>query len=167
MTERERIIDQLDRAYQGEAWHGPSVCEVIAGLSAAQAAARPVPEAHTIWELVLHIAAWEDAVRRRLEGDRAELSETENWPPVADGSAAAWSKARNALKQAHEGLVAAVGRLDEATLDRPILVQMPSTYATLHGVIQHSLYHTGQIAVLREGGGDCRLTQRFLQELKT
>ena len=69
MTEIDRILDQLKRAFEGGAWHGPSVKEVLHGVTAAQAHARPLPNAHSIWELVQHIAVWEDVGRRRLEGD--------------------------------------------------------------------------------------------------
>ena len=62
MSEIERMLDQLKRAFEGEAWHGPSVKEAIAGVTAAQAHARPLANAHSIWELVQHIAVWE-AVR--------------------------------------------------------------------------------------------------------
>ncbi|PYS87293.1 MAG: DinB family protein, partial [Acidobacteria bacterium] len=73
MTEIERILDQLKRAYEGNAWHGPSVREVLAGITAEQAHARPLPNAHSIWELVHHIAVWENVGRRRLTGDRAAI----------------------------------------------------------------------------------------------
>lgn len=150
MTEIERIVEQMKRAYEGEAWHGSSVRETLAGISAQQAIARPIPNAHSIWELVLHIAAWKVAIRRRLEGDRAELSGQEDWPPVTETSKAAWTAATDMLEQAHRNLIAAVARLDESALHQPILPRMPSVYVTLHGVIQHDLYHTGQIGILKK-----------------
>src|ERR1700694_6011762 len=92
MTEIERILDQLKRAYEGSAWHGPSVREVLAGVTAQQAHARPLQNAHSIWELVHHIAVWENVGRRRLEGDRAEIniSSPADWPPADEVSDAAW-----------------------------------------------------------------------------
>ena len=84
MSEAARIADQLRRAFDGEAWHGDSLFEILEGVTAAQAAARPVKNAHTIWELVLHIAAWDGAVLRRLGGTAVELSDAENFPPVTD-----------------------------------------------------------------------------------
>ena len=140
----------MQRAFEGEAWHGPSVRETLEGISAEKAAARTVPGAHSIWELVLHIAAWKSAVRRRLEGDRAQLTDEENWPPVIETTEAAWGEARKQLERAHLSLVTAVRGLDESRLDGPILEDMPSVYVTLHGVIQHELYHTGQIAILKK-----------------
>ena len=96
MTEIERILDQLKRAFEGNAWHGPSVGEVLAGITANQAHARPLANAHSIWELVRHIGVWEDVGRRRLTGDRAqiEISSPEDWPPPEDTSEAAWEQAR-------------------------------------------------------------------------
>ena len=153
MTETQRILDQLKRAYEGEAWHGPSVRETLEAVSAERAAAHTVPGAHSIWELVLHIAAWKAAVRRRLEGDRAQLTDEENWPPVIETNEAAWSEAKQQLDRTHQSLVTAVAGLDERRLDGPILVDMPSVYVTIHGVIQHELYHTGQIAILKKAAG--------------
>ncbi len=150
MTEVERILDQLNRGFAGEAWHGSAVMEILDGLTARQAAARPLNSAHSIWEILLHIAAWERAVRRRLEGDRAQLSPTEDWPAVNDTDETSWTRAKELLRQAHEELCKAVSEMDDSRLDRPIIEGMSSVYVTLHGVIQHSLYHAGQIAILKK-----------------
>ena len=152
MTEIERILDQLKRAYEGNAWHGPSVGEALAGVNASQAHARPLANAHSIWELVQHIAVWEGAGRRRLEGDRAaiDISSPDDWPPADDTSEAAWEQAKAALDRGHEALREAIARVDESRLDEPILEGMSTVYVTLHGVIQHDLYHAGQIAMLKK-----------------
>ena len=149
-TELERIEDQLKRAFEGGAWHGPSVLEVLKDVTAGQAVARPLPGAHNIWDLVLHIAAWEDACRRRLEGDRAELSDSEDWRAISDTDEAAWERVKALLIDGHRRLRAAIAAADESRLNEPILPGMPSVYVTLHGVIQHDLYHAGQIAILKK-----------------
>jgi uncharacterized damage-inducible protein DinB len=149
-NELERIEDQLKRAFEGEAWHGPSVLEILKDVTAAQAAARPLPGAHNIWELVLHIAAWEEACRRRLEGDRAELSDSEDWRAITGTGEAAWEQVKAFLIEGHRRLRAAIAKVDESRLDEPILPGMPSVYITLHGVIQHDLYHAGQIGILKK-----------------
>lgn len=149
-TELERIQDQLKRAFEGGAWHGPSVLEVLKDVTAGQAVARPLPGAHNIWDLVLHIAAWEDACRRRLEGDRAELSDSEDWRAISHTNEAAWEQVKTLLIEGHRRLRAAIAATDESRLDEPILPGMPSVYVTLHGVIQHDLYHAGQIAILKK-----------------
>jgi uncharacterized damage-inducible protein DinB len=154
MSETDRIRDQFQRAFEGEAWHGPSVLALLEGVTAEQAAAHPIPGAHSIWEVMLHIAAWEDACRRRLEGDPAQLSDDENFPPVADTSQSAWETAKAKLIDGHRRLLAAIAATDDSRLDQPIMVsaEIPfsTAYVTLHGGVQHSLYHAGQIAILKK-----------------
>jgi uncharacterized damage-inducible protein DinB len=150
VSEIKRIQSQLRRAYEGPAWHGPSIKELLSDVNAEKAAARPVAGAHSIWELVLHISAWEDGARRRLSGDRAELSTEEDWPPVKDTDDAAWRKTLEALETSNRRLREALDTVDEARLNEPILEGMSSVYATLHGVVQHGLYHAGQIALLKK-----------------
>ena len=150
MTEIERIIDQLDRAFVGEAWHGPAVIEILEGVTAQQAAAYPLAGGHSIWELALHITAWTRAGSRRLHGERAQLTDAENFPAVTDSSERAWEVVRESIKRAHEELRSAILLLDDSRLNQPIIEGMSSVYVTLHGVIQHSLYHAGQIAILKK-----------------
>ena len=76
MSQTSRLADQIRRSYYGEAWHGDSIEEILTGVNAEMAAAHPLKNAHSIWELVLHIAAWDDAVRRRTAGQDQELVAT-------------------------------------------------------------------------------------------
>jgi uncharacterized damage-inducible protein DinB len=151
MSETRRIISQLRRAYEGEAWHGPSVCELLDGVTADQAARRPIPTAHTIWELVLHIAAWERAARRRIiEWTAEDVRDEENFPAIPDTSEAAWSAAREELRQTNSALREAISALQDSDLERMIERAPYSAYFLLHGVVQHDLYHAGQIALLKK-----------------
>lgn len=150
-NEVNRIEDQLKRAFEGGAWHGPALLEVLEGVTAARAAAKPVPQAHSIWEIVLHIAAWENAVRRRLTGEPVELSDEEDWPPVGDRGEAAWSAALEQLRTGHQALQRTVAKLSDARLKEDVPGMDYSNYHLVHGVIQHDLYHAGQIAVLKKG----------------
>ncbi|HEX5874899.1 MAG TPA: DinB family protein [Pyrinomonadaceae bacterium] len=150
-TEVERIRDQFRRAFDGEAWHGPSVLSLLDGVSAQQAAAHPIPGAHSIWQLTLHIAAWERACKRRLEGDPAQLTDTEDWQPINDTSEAAWENTKQQLIDNHRELLEAIARVDDARLNDPIVKDSASSvYVTLHGGVQHDLYHAGQIAMLKK-----------------
>lgn len=153
MSETARIADQLRRAFYGEAWHGDSLLEILNGVTAAQAAARPIPHAHTIWELVLHIAAWDGAVRRRLAGETLELNDEQNFPPVKDTSESAWRKTLEHLRRVHDELVQAVSECPDARLTEHVPGKQGAHYNyyyMLHGVVQHELYHAGQIALLKK-----------------
>lgn len=150
MSEVARIGSQLKRAFEGEAWHGLSLKELLAGVTAEQAAAKPLVGAHSIWEIVLHIAAWERVALRRLEGQTALISTEEDWPTVNDTSETAWREALANLESGHRQLRAALRTLTDADLDKLVAGQQYSVYFLLHGVIQHDLYHAGQIALLKK-----------------
>ncbi len=150
MSEVNRIVDQLHRSMFGEAWHGPAVMELLAGVDAKSAAARPIYHAHSIWELTLHIAAWQGAVRTRIGGKAVELSDEQDWPPVSDTSKSAWEKAVRSLRDAYEQLRDAVAALDDQRLLAPVPGRDYNLYFLIHGVIQHNLYHAGQIAILKK-----------------
>ena len=154
MKEVERVADQLRRAHEGGAWHGPSVRELLAGVTAEQAEARPFEGAHNIRELVEHMEAWERAILRRLGGDPARIYNTEeDWSSALDAGEDAWQEAQQKLADTDKALREAVLRLDDARLDEPILAGMSTRYVSLHGAVQHTLYHAGQIAFLKRALG--------------
>ena len=151
MSEIKRIKSQLRRAFEGEAWHGPSLMELLKDVTAAQAAAHPIAGAHSIWELALHIATWEGFVRRRIaEAAALDPTDEENFPAVQDTSEEAWRTAVEEIKLAHAELLETVAGLEEATLLEIVPGKPYSIYFMLHGVIQHDLYHAGQIALLKK-----------------
>jgi uncharacterized damage-inducible protein DinB len=153
MSECKRLADQIRRAFAGDAWHGDSVLEILSGVKAPTAAARPIKNAHTIWELVLHIAAWDDAVRRRAEGSVVSLSTRQNFPPVTNTSEAAWRKAVAHLTQTHEQLVKTVDAFPDARLQEQVQGKSPAYYTFFYmfaGIVQHELYHAGQIVLLKK-----------------
>lgn len=154
MAELERILDQSQRAFEGDAWHGPSLMAILNDVSASQAVSRVFSGAHSIWELVNHIGAWERAGARRLGGDPANLSEDEDWPAVSDTNELAWQKAKEALVAGHAEFQDGISKLDESRLDQPIVAGLATVYVTMHGIIQHTLYHAGQIAILKKALGE-------------
>jgi uncharacterized damage-inducible protein DinB len=158
MTEIERLADQLQHAFYADAWCGPSLLETLEGVDAAQAAARPLARAHSIWEIVLHVSGWKRVVHRRLEGEGVRLPEEGDWPEVREASEQSWQATLARLLARHEALLAAVRGLDEARLDEVLITESSretgggvSCYVTLHGAAQHDLYHGGQISLLMKG----------------
>jgi uncharacterized damage-inducible protein DinB len=150
MSEAARIADQLRRAFEGSAWHGPALLELLEDVDAATAAAHPVPNVHSIWELVLHIAAWDGAGSRRLEGHKCQLKAAKNFPPVPTPTEVEWRKAVALAKQAHDSLVARVASLSDKRLKDIVPGKRYDFYHMLHGIAQHELYHAGQIAILKK-----------------
>ncbi len=152
MREVARIGSQLKRASEGGAWHGPALLELLADVSAGQAAARPVAGAHSIWEIVLHVAAWQGFAAHALGGEPmpTDLAEEEDWPPVADASEEAWRAAVAEAGEANRRLRQALRKLSDEDLERIVGGREYNVYFLLHGVVQHGLYHAGQIALLKK-----------------
>ena len=149
MREKDRLVKQLSGAYRGPAWHGPSLTEVLEGVMPSQASSRPWPGAHSIGELVLHVTVWiEESCRRLTEASR-ELTPEEDWP-VFDASEESWQAALKALASSESRLETAVSELPEDGLERLVDGTKYNVRFMLHGVINHSLYHAGQIALLKK-----------------
>ncbi|HME34563.1 MAG TPA: DinB family protein [Candidatus Sulfotelmatobacter sp.] len=149
-SEAARIADQLRRAFDGSAWHGPALLELLQDVDAAAAAAKPLRGVHSIWELVLHIAVWDDAGLRRLSGEKWQPAGLANFPPVAGPTEAAWRRAVTATKRTHENLVKTVAGLPDSRLWERVPGKRYDFYHLLHGIAQHELYHAGQIAILKK-----------------
>ncbi|UCF20727.1 MAG: DinB family protein [Gemmatimonadota bacterium] len=148
------IVTALEPPKGKGLWHGgASPLGSLRGVTAEQAAWKPAPNRHSIWELVLHIAYWKYAVRRRLTGvekggfPRAPA----NWPAVPKKSdSKAWSEDRALLRDEHAQLVETLRSLDPARLDRKPVGGGKWTCADLMmGVVLHDTYHTGQIQLLK------------------
>ena len=150
MSEVRRISGQLKRAFQGEAWHGPSLKELLAGVTAEQAARHPIADAHSIWELVLHITAWEGAALQRVTGEYVQAPDEGAWPAVDDQSETAWQNTLARVERRHQELRSALFDLGDEQLNSPLAEGKESAYFLLHGVVQHMLYHAGQIALLKK-----------------
>lgn len=153
MGERLRILDLLDRAYRAKAWHGPALLESLEGVSAALAAKHPVRGAHSIWELVGHVATWNEIVAQRLAGKTPTLTPETNFPPVERATPAAWKATLRRLARTQSQFRRGVGRFPVAKLGRRRPRLDHTWYVLIHGQIQHGLYHAGQIAMLRRALG--------------
>src|SRR2546428_887428 len=147
MRPTERLLDQLNRAFGGEAWHGPALRNLLDGVTDEQAKARPIRGAHSILELVVHVGTWNDVVGRRVGGTVVEGSSVEDW---ADVSKISWKDAIERLEGAQSGLADAVARLSTDDLEQPIVRQKGSKFSEIAGALQHTVYHSGQIALLKK-----------------
>jgi uncharacterized damage-inducible protein DinB len=147
-----QLSNHIKRAVAGPMWHGAALDELLAPVSHEQAAARPIPGAHTIWEIVLHVAAWAEISLARVHGQRtADPAPDEDWPvpPAGSDPATDWQAALERLRASYRALATDTRRLEQSVIDE----KMPGLDYTvsnlLHGVIEHATYHGGQIALLK------------------
>jgi uncharacterized damage-inducible protein DinB len=145
-----RIADQLHRAFCGSAWHGPAVLELLKDVDATTAAVKPLKDVHSIWELVLHVAAWDRAGLRRLGGEKCQLKGSANFPRVPAPTDSAWRESVAMAKRTHDALVETVAALSDKRLRDQVPGKRYDFYHMLHGIAQHELYHAGQMAILKK-----------------
>jgi hypothetical protein len=139
--EARRIATQLTRSVHGPAWHGPSLKAALQGVTARQAVLRPIPHAHSIWEIAGHAAAWIRIVRLRLEGKGPKsVPKAINFPTPRNGSAHEWRRLLAGLKEESARLARTIRALDDERLP----------YLAAHGIVQHTTYHAGQIMLLKK-----------------
>jgi uncharacterized damage-inducible protein DinB len=149
MTEVEQFADTLQRAFDGESWQGESLSELLSGVTAEQALARPLPLAHNIWELVVHIAVWHGVVQRRMKGEAVIPSDAENFPATghSDGE---WKQAIQELRKSTHRTADAIRAFPAVRLgDRVPGKNYPFRHM-LCGVATHDAYHAGQIGMLKK-----------------
>lgn len=157
MDEIARIVDQLQRLWEGDPWYGSNVADVLRGVTPAQAAHRPIPQAHTIWEIALHLTSWNREVARRLEDGVCRNPADGDWPPQPEASPENWRWTTEMLEASLRDLVIAARRVPADRLgdvlgderDRPMGSGV-TYYVMLHGIVQHVVAHTAQMSLLKK-----------------
>jgi len=152
MTETERLLRQYDMVMHGEPWHGDAIWKILDGISAEGAAHRPLGESHSIWEIVMHMMFWESEGAKRLAGQRAGLDENEalNFPAMPVITEANWQQTLERLRASNQEFGKALAKMDVACMDALTAAGKRTFYDEAHGVIQHDIYHAGQIALLKK-----------------
>lgn len=151
MTRAARLAKHIHRTVKGPMWHGPALAQVLEGVTHDQAAARPIPDAHSIWDIVLHVTAWADIARARVKGERiGDPTPEQDWPPAGAVGPDAWRLAIERLGESHRALSAVVRDLSDEALDAKVRDLEYTVDVLLHGVVEHGTYHGGQIALLRK-----------------
>ena len=147
MDSAKLMLALLDEAYEKKTWHGPNLKQSIKGITAKQAAWRPRPGRHNIWEVTLHAAYWKYAVRRRIEGGKrgSFVLRGSNFfarPEKGKLKEAAWSADKKLLEREHRAMHVTVAKVLRTARAAKLLPQ-------LYGVAFHDIYHAGQIRLLR------------------
>jgi uncharacterized damage-inducible protein DinB len=153
MSEIHRILDQMDRAFSGDAWHGPSLMSVLEGIAAEEASKHPIQGAHSVWELVHHVSSWNTISQHRLAGESVAITTQRDWPPVWEVNEAEWQRALENLRESRSRLRDSIKEFSDEDLQGKAAGPDYTRYVVLHGVIQHDLYHAGQIVMLKKALG--------------
>ncbi len=156
-SEISRIVDELQREHEGDPWHGSPLKAILQGIDAQRAAARPLADAHSIWELVLHMTSWKNETARRIRGAVACMPIEGDWPddwigdrrPLAASERATRSRAQG-FDRRRQGVPRRQALQPTNDTRSAPLGTGVSHYVLLHGIVQHDVYHAGQIALLKK-----------------
>jgi uncharacterized damage-inducible protein DinB len=144
----ERIVEQLRQVHEGPAWHGPSLSEALEGVSARDAARRPIGAAHSIREIVHHVRVNDEQVRGHVTGETSAAQP--GWLELAEASDAEWRAELDRLGASQRALRDAVAKLPAARLHDKVPGESHSYWHELLGLLHHESYHAGQISLLRK-----------------
>ena len=127
--------------------------KLLEGVTAGQAFAHPIPNAHSIWELVLHVNAWAEAAVNALKGTpipKFPWPQEKDFPPITDQSEAAWQQAVSTLFSTHKQFWQAIEVFDDSRLEEKVPGRSYTFYKLFMGWTDHMIYHAGQIALLKK-----------------
>ena len=147
MTRVEKTLAHLKTNFSGQPWHGTALRRILDGIDETRSAARPIPDARSIAELLGHVIAWNEIVGRRVAGETFEVTGEMDFPDV---SSTTWSDLVKRLDAAHARLNEIVSKLKDEDLDRIVPGKKHTFSAELHGLMHHNTYHGAQIALLKK-----------------
>jgi len=149
MDEKNRIKDLFNRAYYSKSWHGDSISKIIEGLTWEECR-KKLNSTHTIAELILHMIAWKNMVSSCLSGANVSLSDEEDWPKPDLSNDSDWEKIKLDLERAHVDFIGSVDKFDFDKMNEIVQGQNYPFFVMIYGLLEHDIYHAGQIAIIKK-----------------
>ena len=153
MSPQDSLLVLLDTSYNRASWHGVNLRGSLRAVSLDAAAWRPAPDAHNVWELMVHAAYWKYAAWRRLTGARRgsfPLDGSNFFARPVTATERAWRADLRLLDTTHRDLRAAVADTKASTLDARLPGSKVTRLRLIAGVAAHDVYHAGQIQLLKK-----------------
>lgn len=146
-----QFVTQFTAIYDGQPWYGDSMCQILENITPAKAYWQPSKGSHSIAQIISHMIYWRQSLIKRLNGDheyKASMKSDENWKSIDQLKKTGWKSLMNSLAESQAQLLTLLAKQKDS-----ILKQKYSDKATfqdlINGILQHDLYHTGQIAYLK------------------
>ena len=142
---------QFAAMYDGHPWYGESICQILEKVTPAKAYWQPAKGAHSIVQIVSHMIYWRQALIKRLAGNleyKPSMKSEENWKSNDQLKKIGWKSLKQLLTTSQEQLLALLSKENDSLLKRQYSDK--ATFQDLiNGILQHDLYHSGQIAYLK------------------
>lgn len=142
-------INQLQNVYSGEAWYGKCVREILDDVASEIAFKEPAPDSHSIAALLSHMLYWRELVIARLNGDvnfAVDQDQSFQWRTLLPDGEENWEALKTRFHDSHERMIAALQAREESFLENIVAARSYNFHVLLAGIVQHDIYHAGQIA---------------------
>jgi uncharacterized damage-inducible protein DinB len=152
VTTAEILAKQIRGACVGPSGYGVTLIDSLQGITAELALEKPRGTSHNIWELLLHIVNWEEIDTRRLSGEHIKWErDTEmDWPPLSDRTETAWKELLARVDGSNAKFAETVSKLTDTELAASTPGRKDTRHQMILGMLQHSVYHAGQIVILKK-----------------
>ena len=150
MKQTQQIAKHLRGVFLGGNWTSSNFKDQLNGLTWQQVTTQ-VYDLNTIATLVYHSGYYVDAVLKVLQGQPLNAKDKFSFdhPPIQ--SQEDWQKLLNKTLNDAEVFASLIEKLPDSKLAEDFSdAKYGSYYANLHGIIEHSHYHLGQIAMVKK-----------------
>jgi len=155
MTISEQLKQDLEKVLYGDPWYGSNVYDIIGKVSFEAAFEKPPGSIHNIAGIVLHMISWTEEVMDRMNGMPAQMPSSGDWPDPGTPEEQKWQNYVNDLKLVNVNLLGLIQNFPEEEWTEPYKDERNRELGTgvsfeelVKGLIQHHIYHSGQIALL-------------------
>lgn len=141
----EKTLLELNATFDGDPWHGTPIRRILDSVDLSKLHARPIPDGNSIAMLIGHVTAWIEIAQLRLTGETVDATAEMDFPDVTGTS---FDELTDRLQAAHSLLVDTVARMSDDDFDAIVPGTQYTSEHLLRGVVHHTIYHSGQIALL-------------------
>ena len=150
--EVQSIIKNFESTLNGQPWFGRAVYELLNEIDESKVNVKPNDGSHSLIEILWHMVTWAEFTLSRIDGSSSTSlasSEEMDWRKI-DPSTHTWKAGMKELRSIHEKIIAILKNKDDAFLSNIPDERKYNMRFLLNGLIQHNIYHTGQIAYLKK-----------------
>lgn len=150
--EIESIIRNLQNTLEGQPWFGRAVYELLGEIDESKISVKPNSTEHSLLELLWHMNTWAEFTLAHLENklaDEVTAIEQNDWRTI-NPEKHNWKKGMEQLKSIHKKIISILKQKEDDFLKEPVPNREFNLRFMLNGLIQHNIYHAGQIAYIKK-----------------
>lgn len=150
--EVQSITRNFENTLSGTPWFGRAVFEILGEIDESKASIKPNNAEHSLLDLLYHMITWAEFTLDRIQkdtGKNVKYFEDLDWRQI-DPKKHSWKKGVVELKRIHEEIVSILKQKDDEFLKEPVNHREYNYRFLLNGLIQHNIYHLGQIAYVNK-----------------